>query len=108
MATPALAPTPRGAAGKIPASAPRARGLELRNAGPPAPAEATARCTDDPPAAARAVAARQRPAAAASVRASASQAVTQMMPAMLAAIGQQTPRHSGLGDPQTRQRPPRP
>jgi hypothetical protein len=97
-----------GAAVKIHDSAQRTRRLEIQTAGPTAIAEAIARCIDDTHAAALDVAARQRPAEAASVRASASQAVTQMMPAMLAAIGQQTPRHSGLGDPPVRQRPARP
>jgi hypothetical protein len=76
----------------------RTRRMEIQHAGPTAIAEAMARCIDDAHAVAQDVPGRQRAAEAASVRASAGQAVTEMMPAMLAALGQQTTRSDGLND----------
>jgi len=61
-------------------SAQRARRLQLQLAGPTAIAEAIARCIDDAHAAARDVPASSRPAEAASVRASASQVLAEILP----------------------------
>ena len=96
------------AAVRIYESTQRTRRLQIQHAGPAAIAAAMARCIDDAHAAALDVPAGAHAAEAASVRASAMQAVTEMMPAMLAAIGQQTPRQAGLDAPAPGQRPAQP
>ena len=80
-----------GAAVQIYGCAQRTRRLQIQHEGTTAIAEAIARCIDDAHAAARDVAARQKATEAASVRASAVQAVTEIMPALLAVIGCQEP-----------------
>jgi hypothetical protein len=77
----------------------RTRWLEIQNAGATAIAKAMAQAIDDAHAAAPDLPARQRAAEAASVRASAGQAITEMMPAMLAAIDQQTDTSADLHVP---------
>lgn len=88
-----------GAVVRIYESRQRTRCLEIQHAGPTAIAEAMARCIDDAHAAAPDVPERQRAAEAASVRASAGQAITEMMPAVLAVLGQQTDRPVDLHVP---------
>jgi hypothetical protein len=84
------------------------RRLEIQHAGTAAIAAAMARCIDDAHAAAQDVPARQRAAEAASVRASAGQAVAEILPAMLAAIDPQTRRTAGLSAPAPRHDPAQP
>jgi hypothetical protein len=79
-----------GAAARIYDSRQCTRRLEIQHAGPNALAEAMARCIDHTHAAAEGIPAGQRAAEAARARASAGQAVAEMVPAMLAAMGQQT------------------
>jgi hypothetical protein len=85
-----------GAAARIYEIRQQTRRLEIQHAGPTAIAEAMARCIDDAHATPQEVPARQRAAEAASIRSSAGQTVAELMPAMLAAIGQQPPSSSGL------------
>jgi len=85
-----------GAVVKIYDCAQRTRRLRIRHEGTTAIAEAIARCIDDTHAAAREVPAGQQAAEAASVRASAVQVVTEIMPAMLAVIGRQEPAADDL------------
>jgi hypothetical protein len=80
-----------GAAVKIYDSAQRTRRMQIPHAGPTAIAEAMARCIDDAHASAADIPASQRPAEAAAMRTTAAQAITEMMPAIIAAIGQQSP-----------------
>ena len=81
-----------GAAVRIHDSAQQTRRLKIQLAGPTAIAEAMARCIDDTHTAAQHVRASRGAAEAASVRASNSQVLAEMMPAVLVAIGQQVPR----------------
>jgi hypothetical protein len=85
-----------GAVVRIYDIAQRTRRLQIQCAGPNAIAAAMAKCIDDTHATAQDVPAGQHAAEAASVRASAATALTEMMPAMLAALEQQIPRPAGL------------
>lgn len=85
-----------GAVVRIYDIAQQTRRLQIQYEGPNAIATAMAKCIEDTHAAAQDVPAGQRAAEAASVRASAATALTEMMPAMLAALGQQTSRPADL------------
>jgi len=93
-----------GTAVKIYDSAQRTRRMEIQYAAPNAIAAAMAKCIDDTHAAAQDVPPGQHAAEAAKVRASAATALTEMMPAMLTALEQQTPRPAGLNAPASRRR----
>lgn len=93
-----------GTAVKIYDIAQRTRRLQIQYAAPNAIAAAMAKVIDDTHTAAQDVPADQHAAEAASVRASAAKALTEMMPAMLAALEQQTPSPAGLNAPAHRRR----
>jgi len=93
-----------GTAVKIYDIAQRARRLQIQYAAPNAIAAAMARCIDDTHAAAQDIPPGQHAAEAASIRASAATALNQMMPAMLTALEQQTPRPAGPNAPPRRRR----
>lgn len=84
-----LATIVAGAVVQVYDSAQRTRRLQIQHVGLSAIASAVARCIDDAHAPAADALAWQHAAEAASVRASAREIVTDMMPAMLAAIGQE-------------------
>ncbi len=87
-----------GAAVRIHDSAQQTRRLKIQLAGSTAIAEAMARCIDNTHAAAQDVRASRGAAEAASVRASNSRVLAEMMPAVLVVIGQQVPQApQGLG-----------
>jgi hypothetical protein len=88
------------AAVKIHDGAQQTRRLEIQHAGTTAIAEAMARCIDDAHAL-RDAPARQRATESVSARASAMQLVTEMMPAMLAVIGQPNAVPDDLGTPKS-------
>jgi hypothetical protein len=109
-----LVSTIANAAVKIYDSAQQTRRLEIQHASTTAVAEAIARCIDDAHATARGVRGPQRAAEADRVRASAMQVVAEVMPAMLAVIGQQNAASDDLdtqtpagGRPQARRRMPK-
>jgi hypothetical protein len=85
-----------GAAVKIHDSAQRTRRLQIQHAGPTAIAEAMARCIDDVHTSAPDIPASHRAAEAAAVRTISTQLVTEMMPAILAALKQKSPDHANL------------
>lgn len=87
-----------GAVVKIHDSAQRTRRLQIQHEGTTALANAMARCLDNAHAAAPDLPPESRAAEAASVRAAAMQTAAQVMPAMLAALGQQKP-DPGTGHP---------
>jgi len=93
-----------GTAVRIYDIAQRTRRLQIQYAAPNAIAAAMAKVIDDTHTAAQHVPAGQHAAEAASVRASAAKALTQMMPAMLIVLEQQTPRPASPNAPARRRR----
>jgi hypothetical protein len=92
-----LASVIAGAVVKMHDSTQRTRRLQIEHEGRTAIAKAMAKCLDDAHAAAEALPPDLRAAEAADVRATAVQTVAQIMPAMLAAIGQQDPDRGDVG-----------
>lgn len=86
-----------GAVVKIHDSTQRTRRLQIEHEGTTAIAKAMAKCLDDTHAAAEALPADLRAAEAASVRATAMQTMAEIMPAMLAVIGQHDPDRGDVG-----------